>query len=120
MLKIFLLFLAGSVIVVGMSMDPIFTAVFHSINYFSVDLNVLLSSLMSLLDLQTGIPANGYHFTNLNELLHIIEGANFIFELGYTHVNGVLVYAIQIGNEIYSVEPNIFHSLIYIISHFLI
>jgi hypothetical protein len=120
MFKIFLLFITGSLIVYGMSIDTIFTALFHSINYIYVDTTEVLIGLTTLLDLQTGVPAIGYHFTELADLLHIINEANFIYELGYTHVNGVLVYAIQIGNTIYSVEPNLFHSFIYNISYFLI
>ena len=120
MLKIFLFFIAGSVIVLGMSIDNFFIAVFHSINYINVDINLLLHNLMELLDLGTGIPANGYHFTNLNDLIDMISQADYIYELGYTHVNGVLVYAIKIGLNIYSVEPNVFHTLIYQISHFLL
>jgi hypothetical protein len=120
MLKILFFLITGSIIVLGMSIDTIFTAVFHSINYIYVDTTSVLIGLTALLDLQTGVPAIGYNFTNLTELLHIIEEANFIYELGYTHVNGVLVYAIQIGNIIYSVEPNVFHSLIFFITYFLI
>jgi hypothetical protein len=120
MLKILFFLITGSVIVYSMSIETIFTAVFHSINYIYVDTTEVLRVLMSLVDLQTGVPAIGYNFTNLTDLLHIIEEANFIYELGYTHVNGVLVYAINIGGIIYSVEPQIFHTLIYNISYFLI
>jgi hypothetical protein len=103
-----------------MSIETIFTVVFDSINYINVDTTEVLAGLMALQDLQTGVPANGYHFTNLTDLMNLIEGANLIYELGYIQVNGVLVYAIKIGNIIYSVEPNIFHSLIYSISYFII
>jgi len=120
MLKIFLLFIAGSVIVSGMSIDTFFTAVFHSINYINVNLTEVLTNLTNLLVLQTGVPANGYNFTDLTDLLNIIRDADYIYELGHTHVNGVLVYAIYIGNRIYSVEPRIFHSLIYLITFYLI
>jgi hypothetical protein len=120
MLKHFLLFIAGSVLVYGMSIDTFFTAVFHSINYINGDTTQVLTGLMALLDLQTGVPANGYHFSDLTDLMNIIQGADFIYELGYIHVNGVLVHAIKISNIIYSVEPRIFHTLIYNISYFLI
>lgn len=120
MLKFLFLFIAGSVFVWSMSVETIFTVVFSSINYINIDTTEVLAGLMALQDLQTGIPANGYQFTNLTDLIHIIERANFIYELGYIQVNGVLVYAIQIGNTIYSVEPNIFHSLIYSISYFIL
>jgi hypothetical protein len=122
MLKIFLFFIAGSVLVSSMSIDNFFIAVFHSINYINVDINLILHNLMELLDLGTGtgIPANGYHFTNLNDLIDMISQANYIYELGFTRVNGVLVYAIKIGLNIYYVEPDVYHSLIYTISHFLL
>ena len=119
MLKLFLIIIAGSVIVLSMSVGTIFTAVFHSINYIYVDTTEVLRVLTNLLDLQTGVPAIGYNLTNLTDLLHIIAEANFIYELGYTHVNGVLVYAININDIIYSVEPQIFHTLIFNISYFL-
>jgi hypothetical protein len=120
MLKILFFLIAGSVIVYGMAINIIFTAIFHSINYIYVDPTSVLISLMALLDLQTGVPAIGYNFTNLTDLLNNIQEANFIYELGFTHVNGVLVYAIKIGNIIYSVEPDVFHSLIFIITYFLV
>jgi len=120
MLKLIFFLIAGSVIVYGMSIETIFTALFHSINYINVDTTDVLIALTSLLDLQTSVPDIGFNITNLMDLLHIIEEANFIYELGYTHVNGVLVYAIQIGGGIYSVEPQIFHDLIYSISYFLV
>jgi len=112
--------IAGSVIVYGMSIETFFTALFHSINYTNVDSTDVLINLMSLLDLQTSVPDIGFNFTNLRDLWLIIEEANFLYELGYTHVNGVLVHAIQIGGEIYSVEPHIFHSLIYEISYYIV
>jgi len=120
MLKKILLFIAGSVLVLGMSIDTFFTAVFHSNNYNNLDFNVVLRDLMDLLLIQTGVPANGYNFTNLTDLLNIIRDANYIYELGYAHVNGVWVYAITIGNRIYSVEPRIYHSLVDLISFHLI
>src|SRR5258708_10398902 len=98
-----------------MSIETFFTAVYNSINYSSVNIIEQVANLIALLDLQTGVPDNGYYFTNITDLMNIIEGANFLFELGYLHVNGVLVYAIKIGNIIYSVEPSIFHSLIFIL-----
>ena len=112
--------IAGSVIVYSMSIETIFTAVFHSINYNNVDTTDVLSALMSLLNLQTSIPDIGFNITNPTDLWYIIHEADFIYELGFTHVNGVLVYAIKIGGEIYSVEPQIFHSLIYSISYYLV
>jgi hypothetical protein len=120
MLKTLFFLIAGSVIVYGMSIDILFTAIFHSINYIYVDTTSVLTGLTTLLDLQTGVPAIGYNFTNFTDLLYVIQDANFIYELGYTHVNGVLVHAIKIGTTIYSVEPRIFHTLIYNISYFLI
>jgi hypothetical protein len=120
MVKTFLLFIAGSALVLGMSIDPFFTALFHSISYINVDRTEVLINLMDLLILQTGVPANGYNFTNLTDLLYILEGADYIYEIGYTHVDGVWVHAINIGSRIYSVEPRIFHSLIYLISTYLV
>jgi hypothetical protein len=96
-----------------MSIDTFFMAVYSTINYSFLDTTADLSSITALLSLQTGVPANGYHFTNLAELIDFISGANYLFELGYAHINGVLVYAIKIGNMIYSVEPRIFHSFIF-------
>jgi hypothetical protein len=119
MLKTIIFLIAGSVIVYGMSIQIFFTAVFHSINYIYIDSTEVLRALLDLVNLQTAVPNIGFNITNLRDLLIIIEEANFIYELGYTHVNGVLVYAIQIGGEIYSVEPQIFHDLIYIISYHL-
>jgi len=120
MLKMISFLIAGSVIVYSMSIETIFTTVFHSINYINVDTTNVLIGLTSLLDLQTAVPNIGFNFTNFTELLNIIQDANFIYELGYTHVNGALVHAIQIDSVIYSVEPQIFHNLIFMISHFLI
>jgi len=120
MLKYILFLIASSAIVYGMSIEPNFTALFHSINYINVDTTDVLIALTSLLDLQTSVPNIGFNFTNLTNLWYIIEEANFIYELGYTYVNGVLVYAIQIGGDIYSVEPQIFHDLIYSISYFIV
>ncbi len=120
MLKIIFILIAGSVIVYGMSIETIFTALFHSINYIDVSTTDVLIALTSLLDLQTSVPNIGFNITNLTDLLYILEETHFIYELGYTHVNGVLVYAIKIGGEIYSVEPQIFHDLIYTISYFLV
>jgi hypothetical protein len=69
MLKFFLLFIAGSVIVFGMSIDTFFTTVYHGYNFNSVDITTEeLSNILALLDLQTGVPANGYHFTDLTIL----------------------------------------------------
>jgi hypothetical protein len=119
MLKLFLFFIAGSVIVLGMSVDSFFITVYHSINNINVDTNQVLVQLLGLLDLGTGIPANGYNITNIIDLINMISQANNIYELGYINVNGVLVYAIKIGLNIYSVEPGIFHTLIYYISHLL-
>lgn len=115
MLRFYFIFITGSVLVVSMYFDTIFTGVYYSVNCNSVDITEELSSLMALLDLQTEIPANGYHFTNLTDLVNLIREANFTFELGYALINGVLVYAINIGNTIYSVEPSIFHSLIFML-----
>ena len=120
MLRMILILIAGTVIVYSMSIETIFTAVFHSINYINVNPFDVLITLIDLLDLHTSVPNIGFNITNLRDLLYILEEANFIYELGYTHVNGVLVYAIQIGGEIYSVEPQVFHDLIYSISYFLV
>jgi hypothetical protein len=120
MLKMLFFLIAGSIIVYSMSIETLFTAVFHSINYINVDITDVLRALTSLLDLQTSVPDIGFNITNLSNLLYILEDAHFNYELGYTHVNGVLVYAIQTGGEIYSVEPQIFHDLIYSISYFLV
>lgn len=117
MLKIIFYLTAGSVIVYSMSIETLFTAVFHSISLINVNTTDILINLTSLLNLQTSVPNIGFNITNLTDLLHIIQEANSIYELGYTHVNGVLVYAIRIGGEIYSVEPRIFHDLIYSISY---
>jgi hypothetical protein len=100
-----------------MSIDTFFTAVFHGfmpIALESVDFTTEeLSNIMALLDLQTAVPANGYYFTDITILWNIIQGAHFI--LGYFTVNGMSVYAIEIGNSIYTVEPRIFHDLIYML-----
>jgi len=115
MLNLFLLLIAGSAIVLGMSINTFFTTVYYSINCYSVDITEELLGLMALLELQTGVPADGYYFTNLRELTNIIGEAHYLFELGYVNINGMLVYAIKIGNAIYSVEPRIFHSLIFML-----
>ena len=106
MLKIFILFIVGSVVS---------DVSFYLFNCNSVDITQTLTILMALLDLHTGVPVNGYSFTNLIELLNFIVEANYNFELGCTAINGVLVYAIKIGGVFYSVEPNIFHDLIFIL-----
>jgi hypothetical protein len=115
MLKFFIFFIASSAIVLGMSVETIFTAVYSTISINSVNISEQLLYIMALLDLQTGIPTNGFHLSNMTDLIHIIREADYLFELGYANINGVLVYAIKIGNLIYSVEPRIFHSLIYLI-----
>jgi hypothetical protein len=119
MLKLFLLFIASSVIVWSMSITTIFTAVFDTINYNSDYLNEMLPVIMDLLNLQTGVPVFGFHITDLITLRGLIEGAEGLFELGYAHVNGVLVYAIKVDNLIYSVDPQTFHDLIYILNEIL-
>jgi hypothetical protein len=106
MLKFFILFIVGSV-VSGVS--------FNLFNCNSEDITVTLTILMVLLDLHTEVPVNGYDFTNLIELLNFIVEANYIFELGCTDIDGVLLYAIKIGDMFYSVEPNIFKDLIFIL-----
>jgi len=113
MLNLFLLFIAGSVVVLGMSIDTPLTALDCCLNFNPVDITERYSSLIALLDLTTGVPATNYNLSNFRELINLIETANYVFELGYTHVNGVLVYAIKIGNIVYSVEPHIFRSLIF-------
>jgi len=115
MLKILFLFIVGSVLVKSMSIETFFTTVFNSIYFNPADITANLPGIMDLLELGTEVPANGYYFTNLDNLIKSIVEANYLFELGSAHINGVLVYAIKIGNVIYSVEPNIFHSLIYIL-----
>ncbi len=115
MLKTILVILAGSIIILSMSIDTYFTGVFHSINFNLFNILTDTPVLLALLDLVTGNPANGFDFSNLEELYYVLEQANFLFELGYANINGVLVYAIKIGNVIYSVEPRIFHTLIYIL-----
>ena len=114
MLKISLFIIACSVITYGMSIETAYSAIIHS-SFNSLSLTEQLSLLMVLLNLQTGVPANGFDFTNLTELINVIGSAHCLFELGYTHINGVVVYAIKIGNIIYSVEPRIFHSLIFML-----
>jgi len=107
MFKIFILFIVTSV-VSGVSF-----------NLFNCSLDttqtITFTILMAYLDLHTGVPDNGYFFTNLIELLNFIVEANYNFELGCMAIDGVLVYAIKIGGVFYSVEPNIFHDLIYIL-----
>jgi len=114
-LKILFLFIVGSVLVNSMSIDTFFTPVFNSINFNSAYAHAILPSIIELLDLGTEIPTNGYHFSNLSVLTDYIVEADYLFELGYAHINGVLVYAIKIGDLFYSVEPRIYHSLIYIL-----
>ena len=107
MYKFFILFIVTS-LVSGVS--------FNLFNC-SVDTtqSITLTILMAYLDLHTGVPDNGYAFTNLTELLNFIVEANYNFELGCMTLDGVLVYAIKIGGAFYSVQPNIFHDLIYIL-----
>ena len=106
MLKLFILIIASSV-VSGVSFDLF--------SYNSEDITETLTILMNLLDLNTGVPDNGYSFTNLIELLNFIVEANYNFELGCTDIDGVWLYAIKIGDMFYSVEPNIFKDLIFIL-----
>lgn len=106
MLKNLLLLIAVSVVILGMSIDNINNTVGGVEE---------LSNAMALLDLHTGVPACGYDFTNLMELMNFMAGADNLCELGYASVSGVLVYAIKINNLIYSVHPQIFHSLIFIL-----
>lgn len=122
MLKNIFVLIACSVFVYGMSIENIFTDVFHYINLNRNpgDTTNLVNVLWSLLELQTSVPDIGFNITDVRELTYLIEQANNIFELGYIHVNGGLVYAIQIGSQIYSVEPHTFHYLIYYVSYILI
>ncbi len=110
-LKIILIILACLPIVSSMSVDVIFTAVNYSINFNSRD----LINIMNLLDLHTQVPANGFDFINLNNLINVISASGYNFELGYALIHGVCVYAINIGGAIYSIDPETFHSLIYIL-----
>ena len=63
---------------------------------------------MYLLDLvySLGVPANGYDINNQLQLFNIIGENNY--ELTFVIVNELHVYAIEIGNIIYTVEPNLF------------
>jgi hypothetical protein len=106
MLKIFILFIVGSVV------SDVSSYLF---NCNCVDITQTLLILMAYMDLNTGVPVDGYSFTNLTELINFITEANYNFELGCIANNGVLYYAIKIGGVFYSVEPNIFHELIYIL-----
>jgi len=120
MLKSIFVLIACSVFVYGMSIETFFTAVFHSMNLNRIygDTTELLSVLLSLLELQTSVPDIGFNITNVRDLTYLLEGANNLYELGYIHVNGGLVYAIQIGGQIYSVEPHTFHYFIFYVSYY--
>jgi hypothetical protein len=112
MLNFCLLLIAGSVIVHGMSIDTFFTDVYHSIHFNTINITIQqLDILLNLLNLQTGVPANNFDITTLTDLINIVSGTHYV--LGYLNVNGVLIYAVKIGNYIYSVEPRVFTSFIF-------
>jgi hypothetical protein len=109
MLKILLLLLAGSVLgQINSFYGPVFTSLWFS-NAFLGSTNELIN-LMFLIGLHTGVPAIGFDFSNLTELMNFLGSQPFA--LGFSHVDGVLVHAISIGNSFYSVEPGIFESFI--------
>ena len=113
-----LLFIAGSVIVLGIFNYTYyvneFTAVctYYNDNHIGVT-DELYLGIKTLLELHTGVPANGYNVVDKAELFNMIREANFNFELGYTKVNGVNVYVIKTGDIIHSVEPNLFIFLLF-------
>jgi hypothetical protein len=112
MLKILLLLLASSVLATGQINSfygPVFTILWYSSTFLGHNSEIV--NLMFLLGLHTGIPAIGFDFSNLTELMNFIGSSHF--SLGFSHVDGVLVHAIKIGNSLYSVEPGTFESLIH-------